>query len=442
MATTATSKPARLPTSSRYEFFEAIGTGGAGTVFRGRDRITNLPVAIKVLKAALTESPQQHYRFAQEFRSATRLEHPNIVRAIDFGTDGTLSFLVYDLVDGQSLGEKIEKSGRLPEREAVRIITQVAQALHYAHQRRVIHRDVKPDNILILGDGRTKLTDFGLAKDYDNDQGLTRHASGLGTPYFVAPEQFANAKTADARCDVYSLGATLYNAVTGKLPFQGKWGLAILAKKEAKDLVSAKELVPELSERVNDAIRAALDPDPACRPPTCLDFFKLLTARTKFDSDEGSVFDLQAVGPAGPADRRAWTRHPLDLGTCGTVNTSLHGGKETEESWPLVVRDVSIGGIGLLLARRFEPGTELTVDLGGGPDARIAAKVVRLEHSEVGHWVHGCVFAKSITSEELAGLVKFAQPPLSQLSSGSGSAPASPASSRGQPAPGRPTPPG
>ena len=117
--TTKASKPIRMPTSTRYEFFEPIGTGGAGTVFRGRDRITNTPVAIKVLRAALTESPNQHYRFAQEFRAATRLEHPNIVRALDFGTDGTLSFLVYDLVDGQSLGEKIEKaSGMGPLGEA------------------------------------------------------------------------------------------------------------------------------------------------------------------------------------------------------------------------------------------------------------------------------------------------------------------------------------
>ncbi len=442
MATTAPPKPARIPESARYEFFEPIGTGGAGTVFRGRDRITGLPVAIKVLKAALTESPQQHYRFAQEFRAATRLEHPNIVRALDFGTDGSLSFLVYDLVDGQSLGDRIEKSGKLPEREAVRFITQIAQALHYAHQRRVIHRDVKPDNILILPDGRAKLTDFGLAKDYDNDQDLTRAASGLGTPYFMAPEQFASAKTADARCDVYSLGATLYNAVTGKLPFVGGWAMAILAKKEARDLVPPKQLAPDLSDRVEAAIRAALEPDPADRPVTCLEFFKRLTARAKFEED--SVFDLEAVGPAGSADRRAWTRHPLDLGTCGTVNTSLHGGKETEESWPLIVRDVSVGGIGLLLARRFETGTELTVELGAGPDGaadRITATVVRLEQAEVGHWIHGCTFAKPITGEELAGLLRIAQPP-TRPSSGSGSVPASPASSPGRPAPARPAPPG
>src|SRR5205814_6081412 len=115
-------------------------------------------------------------RLAQEFRAATQLEHPNIVRALEIGTDGSTSYLVYELIEGTDLGELITRRGRLPEPEAVRILTQVTQALHYAHQRQVIHRDVKPDNILVLADGRAKLTDFGLAKDYNNDLDLTRHA--------------------------------------------------------------------------------------------------------------------------------------------------------------------------------------------------------------------------------------------------------------------------
>ena len=165
------------PASKRYDFGEPLGSGGMGTVFRATDRQTGREVAIKVVKATLSENPMLHHRLAQEFRAATQLEHPNIVRAIEIDTDGSTSYLVFELVDGIDLGQRIENTGRLPEAEAVRIVTQVAQALHYAHLRQVIHRDVKPDNILVLPDGRAKLTDFGLAKDYNNDLDLTRHAS-------------------------------------------------------------------------------------------------------------------------------------------------------------------------------------------------------------------------------------------------------------------------
>ncbi|MBN9122778.1 MAG: serine/threonine protein kinase [Planctomycetes bacterium] len=192
---TASAPAARLPSVPRFEFGEAIGAGGAGTVYRARDREYGRPVAIKVLRTPLDAAPTLHQRLAREFRAATQLEHPNIVRALDAGNDGTVSYLVFELIEGVSLGERIEKRGRLRELDAVRVATQIAQALHYAHLRNVIHRDVKPDNILLLSDGRAKLTDFGLAKDHNSDQDLTRHAGALGTPNFMAPEQFADARS-------------------------------------------------------------------------------------------------------------------------------------------------------------------------------------------------------------------------------------------------------
>ena len=127
---------------------------GHGIVYRAHDRVTGLPVAIKVLKATLAENPVQHRRLAQEFRAAVQLEHPNIVRAIEIYSDGKTSCLVFEFVEGEDLAEKILKGGPLPEDEAIHIITQIAQALHYAHRRQVIHRDVSRDNILVLPDGR------------------------------------------------------------------------------------------------------------------------------------------------------------------------------------------------------------------------------------------------------------------------------------------------
>jgi serine/threonine protein kinase len=399
-------KPPKPPSTKRYLLREPIGHGGMGTVNRADDRVTGQPVAIKVLKATVNESPMHHRRLAQEFRAAAQLEHPNIVRAIEVYTDGWTSCLVYEFVEGEDLAEKIIKVGRLPEDEAVRVITQIAQALQYAHLRQVIHRDVKPDNIMVLPDGRAKLTDFGLAKDYNNDMNLTRHASGLGTPNYMAPEQFADAKTAGVRCDVYSLGATLYSAVTGRLPFEAKAAMAILAQKE-KTPPSARAVVPGLSESVDEAIRAALQPDAENRPESCLEFFKLLTARPR---SGGSGTVPQPKSSPESKDRRAFVRHPLGFGSCAAVETgALVGGRETEELWPLIVQDVSATGVGVMLARRFEPGTELTVELSVGESGprSLPARVVRVVAQTGGHWAHGCLFTRPLSKDELSALLQL-----------------------------------
>jgi serine/threonine protein kinase len=410
---TASAQAARLPCLDRYEFGPSLGAGGAGTVYRAWDRQARRPVAIKVLRAALSENPTLHQRLVQEFRAATQLEHPNIVRALDMGNDGHISYLVFELIEGVSLGERIEKRGRMSEGDAVRVATQVAQALHYAHLRNVIHRDVKPDNILLLPDGRAKLTDFGLAKDHNNDQGLTRHASGLGTPNFMAPEQFADAKSVNARSDVYALAATLYSIVTGRLPFAAKTPLATLVKKE-RESPSVRAIVPELSERLDAAIRAALRPEPKDRPRSCLEFFKLLTTRSRFDDGTDRDLPPSVTTPMAPdIERRAWVRHELDIGSCGAIDVSIdgRGGPDHEELWPLVVRDLSVGGCGVLLARRFELGTELSIELSAGPDMpprRLAARVVRIVPEKAGHWVHGCAFLTKLSDDELEVLLRFA----------------------------------
>jgi serine/threonine protein kinase len=394
----------RLPTTTRYEFHEPIGAGGAGTVYRALDRETGEMVAVKVLAQKLSENLTMHRRLAVEFQAASLLEHPNIVRALECNNDGEVSYLVYELVEGGSLGVRIDQQGKLAEEEALRIFIQLTQALHYAHVRQIVHRDVKPDNILILPDGRAKLTDFGLAKDFNQSQDITRPASALGTPHFMAPEQFADAKNVGPRCDIYSLAATLYNALTGTLPFHAKVPVAILSNKEMMRLPTVRSIVPTISPQVDNAIFAALNPKPDGRPATCLEFFKLLTSRTPFEKLKGApalTYDGQ--------DRRVTTRYSLRVGGCAVVDLNIHGGEE--EQWPLVVRDVSAQGIGILLARRFEPGTELTVEGAAGPEGkveRLPARVVRVEAERAGHWIHGCLFANPLADEQLKSLLKFA----------------------------------
>src|SRR5262249_47500521 len=156
--------------------------------------------AVKVMPPHMAQNAVLVKRFEQEFRAARQLDHPNIVRALDFGEHASMPYLVMEFVEGESLGQRLERDGPLPENDAIRVIAQVAQGLHRAHKQNLVHRDVKPDNILITTDGVAKLADLGLVKETETDLNLTRTGRGLGTPHFMAPEQFRNAKNADVRC--------------------------------------------------------------------------------------------------------------------------------------------------------------------------------------------------------------------------------------------------
>ena len=202
---------------------------------------------------------------------------------LDYGLDGNKPFLVMEFVGGGSLGQRLEREGRLAGAEAVEIITQAGQALQWAHERRLVHRDVKPDNILLGADGKVKLSDLGLVKNLDDDAHLTQALDYLGTPNFMSPEQFNDPRTADARSDLYSLGATLYMTVTGEVPFRGRNGrdlAGILKRKLEGDIAPPRRLVPELSERVNDAILRALDVDSTKRQGSVREFLESLTEKT------------------------------------------------------------------------------------------------------------------------------------------------------------------
>jgi serine/threonine protein kinase len=203
-----------------YDLVQKIAEGGMGTVYKGRHRLTGQIVAVKLVPVHMTTNTVFMKRFEQEYNAAKALDHPNVVKAIEFGKDCGTPFLVMEYVEGESVGQKLERVGRLDEAEAIKIIGQVAQALHKAHKVGLIHRDVKPDNILLMPDGLVKIVDLGLVKEIDADLNLTRTNRGLGTPHFMAPEQFRNAKNADALCDIYSMAASMYMMVTGALPFE------------------------------------------------------------------------------------------------------------------------------------------------------------------------------------------------------------------------------
>lgn len=264
-----------------YDIVSKIAEGGMGTVYKARNRVNGEIVALKVIAPATAKNPILLQRFEREFLAAKVLDHPNVVKAIEYCGALPHPFIVMEFVDGLSIGQRIEQKGAYPEAEAVRLISQVCDGLQRAHKQGLVHRDVKPDNILVTRDGVAKLTDMGLVKDLEGDLNLTRTGRGLGTPHYMAPEQFRNAKAVDIRGDIYSLGATLYAMVTGVIPFGNASPLDCWMKKIRNEYASPKELNPAVSERMDWAIRRAMSAEPSQRPASCREFIEDLTGQSR-----------------------------------------------------------------------------------------------------------------------------------------------------------------
>ncbi|HTR43052.1 MAG TPA: protein kinase, partial [Pseudomonadales bacterium] len=204
----------------QFEILSLIGKGGMGAVYKARQPALDRFVALKVLPPAVANDPGFAERFNREARALARLSHPNIVVVYDFGTAGTLNYLVMEFVDGTNLRE-IEQAGKLSAEQALAIVPQICEALQFAHNEGIVHRDIKPENLLIDKKGRLKITDFGIAKILDVATGkvaLTGAKDVVGTPHYMAPEQIEKPQTVDHRADIYSLGVVFYEMLTGELP--------------------------------------------------------------------------------------------------------------------------------------------------------------------------------------------------------------------------------
>ncbi len=210
--------------AGRYRLLEKLGAGGMGTVYRAEDTHLGRPVALKVLPAHLVSDPGAVARFRREARALAQVSHPAIVGAYDTGADRGQHFLVMEYVEGKDLARVVREQGRMPPTLAAEYVRQAAQALQHAHDRGLVHRDLKPSNLLLTPQRQVKLLDLGLARflqDQLGEAGLTREGTGLGTPDYMAPEQFGDARRVDRRADIYSLGCTLYHLLAGQVPFPG-----------------------------------------------------------------------------------------------------------------------------------------------------------------------------------------------------------------------------
>jgi serine/threonine-protein kinase len=238
-----------------FQLLEKLGQGSMGTVYKGRQLSMNRMVAIKLLHPKLAADPELLQRLVREAHHAAKLSHNNIVQAIDVGSAGNLHYFVMEYVEGATIKEGLEKGKIYSEREALEIILQVAQALQHAHGRGLIHRDVKPANIIITTEGVAKLADLGMARE-TADEAIARREKGvtMGTPFYIAPEQIIGREDIDGRVDIYSLGATLYHMVTGQPPFPFTKVDEVLNAHMKKELTPPDHLNTSLSSGLGEVV--------------------------------------------------------------------------------------------------------------------------------------------------------------------------------------------
>ena len=250
-----------------HEVIRLLGRGGMGAVYLARERALDRLVAIKVLPPEVMDADSVE-RFRREARTAAKLTHPNIVPLHTFGEANGMMYFVMGFVQGESLGSRLKRQGGLGSEETRRILAETAGALHYAHARGVVHRDIKPDNILIDDEtGKPMLTDFGVAKSVASGETLTQLGTALGTPHYMSPEQAAGEKDIDGRSDLYSLGVVGYQMVSGRLPFDGESVREVMVQQVTKEPTPLKAVVPDAPADLTGLITRCMAKEPDDRLP-------------------------------------------------------------------------------------------------------------------------------------------------------------------------------
>jgi len=314
----------------RYRLVELLGQGGMATIYRARDSQLERDVAVKVLRPEYGSDPDFLERFRHEAQAAASLSHPGIVAVYDYGTDPVGPFIVMELVDGQDLASLLRRRGPLPPLQAARVATEVAHALGAAHARGLVHRDVKPGNILVTSDNRIKVADFGIARAVA-DSGLTMPGTTLGSVHYFSPEQ-AQGETATPASDVYGLGIVLYELLTGHRPWTGDTAAAVATARLSGTIPSPRSVNPAVPEALDEIDQRAMALDPESR---YADGHEMAVALDRFLAEArpsaagaaaagaaGAVAAAGAAGVAAAAGAAAGAGRPLASSPTGATLAS------------------------------------------------------------------------------------------------------------------------
>jgi serine/threonine protein kinase len=305
-----------------FQIQKKVGAGAMAVVYRAKQLSLDRTVAIKILPRRMSENPEFVERFQKEGRAAAQLNHNNIVQAIDVGEAGGYHYFVMEFVDGCTVYDELFGGKVYTEEEAIKIVRQVAEALLHSHERGFIHRDVKPKNIMLTKDRVTKLADMGLAREMnDYDAAMAEAGRAYGTPYYISPEQIRGEVNIDHRADIYSLGATFYHMVTGRVPFEAPSPPAVMHKHLKEPLTPPDHINTALTSGCGAMIEMMMAKNPEERYPSCKELvsdLKLLArgesphfARQGLDHDvldtlsSGIVVD-QGEAPPPPATNQTW----------------------------------------------------------------------------------------------------------------------------------------
>ena len=265
--------------ANRFEIISKTGVGGMATVYVAKDKVLNRDVAVKVLKDEFTTDEEFVKRFNSEALSAASLTHPNIVSIYDVGNEDGIYYIVMELVRGKTLKQIITEEGALPWKWSVNIAMQIASALETAHKNNIVHRDIKPHNIIITEDGVAKVTDFGIAKAVSNST-ITAFGTTIGSVHYFSPEQAKGGYT-DAKSDIYSLGVVMYEMLTGKVPFDADTSVSVALKHMQEQPIPPMEINENIPKAVNDIILKAMEKEPMARYQTATTMLKDLAKALK-----------------------------------------------------------------------------------------------------------------------------------------------------------------
>jgi serine/threonine-protein kinase len=257
-----------------YEILSKLGQGAMGSVYLAKQQPTGRLVALKILPPDLARDQELLERFRREARASQRISHPNIVNAVDFGTVDKYHYIAMDYVDGPDLESMLKKSGKFQADMLLRVASEMCSALEEIEKHGIVHRDVKPSNILMTSKGSFRLTDLGLATASQGDQRLTLAGFAVGTPYYLSPEQARGQLDVDIRADIYGLGATLYHLATGAVPFPGSNPVMVMTQHISKALRPPHETEPNLPMHVSALIQHLMEKDEKKRPQNCAELRK------------------------------------------------------------------------------------------------------------------------------------------------------------------------